>query len=407
MPVKNILLALGILFIASNGFSQTSFDDKFKEGILALGNNQEEKALEVFKELYKKDQTNANLAYLYGRCLAELGKDLPIAITLLEKAKPSFSEDYQRGNSAERNASEYTYFYLLMAYSKNGMCDKTLETLHEFYRIYSYTNEWYLIEGQRLHHDCEVREEESTNADRLANSDTMDIPDRPAERENIQVNTKPKSYSAKSSIYGVQVGASIEPKFTYEFLGLKNVDVYLDDNGVFRYIIGSFVYKGQAENLLESVLDMGYEEAFLVNINDKKLFGAEVTTINNQPITSKTLAGKVDFRVQIGAYAADTIPNDLMQLYFEVDSITEVRGDELTYMTVGSFDTYDGAKFYEELLKDMGIKDAFVVAFNYNSKVSIGEAEYYLDMQRRSQQKKEDKETEEEGKKKKKKRKKK
>ena len=93
------------------------------------------------------------------------------------------------------------------------------------------------------------------------------------------------------------------------------------------------------------------------------------------------LVGNVYFTVQVGAFKSDTIPDDLAYLFMDLDSIKEINDNQWTYLTVGEFDNINEARFYLELVKDVGVKDAFVTAFNYNRKVEIRQAEAYLEEQ--------------------------
>lgn len=386
-----LLITCLLTFSTSKTFAQQTghFETDFNKAIVALSNNKVEDAEYLFMYHYKKDSSNMNLAYLLGRCYAEMGKKLPYSIYLLNKAKSQFSPRYNKRNFNERNVSEYVFYYLLMAYSKYGECDKTLETLHQFYKIYSYENEWYLVKGQELHHSCEQREIEEPLVvvelteepeEKKEEPKKEYVPTKPEEPEEVVIETKKLRFSTRAPAYGVQVGASLEPKFTYEFPDLKNIQVYIDENGVFRYIIGRFIYEKQAEKLLKQVIEKGYSEAFIVNVRDKKKFSEQVISLNFESI-SKQIVGEVDFKVQVGAFRGDTIPEELVDLYLELDSISEIRYKGLTIMTVGSFKTKLEAEFLCELVRDIGIKDAFVTAFNYNRKIDMKQALLYLERQ--------------------------
>ena len=57
---------------------------------------------------------------------------------------------------------------------------------------------------------------------------------------------------------------------TRKFDGLKNVEVFVDMHGVYRYVIGNFVFRSQAEKMLELVKGTGYADAFIVKITDEE-----------------------------------------------------------------------------------------------------------------------------------------
>lgn len=157
MKVKHLLLA-AVLFVSATVYADIAEQKTlFNTAITKLGQNQLQEASNLFENLYKQDTTNMNVAYLLGSTYARMGTNLPVAVSLLEKASKSYSPDYVARNFEERRVSEYVYYYLLMAYSLNGDKDKTIGALNTFYKIYSYENEYYLIEGQRLHREAQTR----------------------------------------------------------------------------------------------------------------------------------------------------------------------------------------------------------------------------------------------------------
>jgi hypothetical protein len=350
----------------------------FNQAMLDLGQNKVEQASKNFNKLYRSDSTNMNLAYLLGQSYARLDTNLDYAIYLLEKASQKYAPNYQVRDFDDRNVSEYVYYYLLMAYSLNGDCSKTIGTLNKFYSIYSFSNEYYLVEGQRFHRECQKREVPLDSADLI-------VFKKEAEKEHW-VSTKSIKYTNKQPTYGVQIGATLEPKFTWEFKGVKNVEVYVDENGIYRYIIGKFVHPLVAERLLEVIKESGYPDAFVVNVKDKTKFGEKVVNMDYKPIEDE-LVGRVFFSVQVGAFKSDTIPDDLTYLFIELDSIVEINDANWTYLTVGEFDNINEARFYLELVKDIGVKDAFVTAFNYNRKVDLRQAEAFLEEQQKRYEK--------------------
>lgn len=395
MQNRPVLTLLFFLFISFSISAQSlKFIEKFNEGLLFLGENKLGQATMYFESLYTQDSTNMNTAYYLGQCYARQEIKLPYAIYLLNKAQRAYSPDYRKRDGSERRVSEYVYYYLLMAHSKNGNCEQTLEALNNFYKIYSYENEWYLVDAQKLHLDCvpkEIEEEEPVLAEQPVNETNEEKAEPYVPNKRHIIGTKSVQYTDKSAAYGVQVGAFLEPVFTFELKGLKNVEVYVDQNGIYRYVIGRFVFMQQAEKLLEVIHDQGYDDAFITNVKDMTKFSEEVITIDNESI-HKQIVGRVDYRVQIGAFRGDTIPEDLMQIYLQLDSISENQIGELTLLTVGSFDNYDEANFYRELIQDIGVKDAFVTAWNYTRKVDLKQAQIYLEEQRKLLEKRKEEE---------------
>ncbi len=454
------ILLSGIVVITAVAQPPQSYIDQFNEAKLHLANHKFEAALPLLEELWKTDRYNGNLNYLLGLCLTKMDQDPKRVVTLLEEAEKSFSRDYDPGSYKERHSPEYVYYYLIIAYSRTGQCPKALGTLNKFYTVYSYEDEYYLIDGQKWVRECWPEEPEKEEAEpmlaeeskperpkhqpaeemplmpaaifpvqnepenpgNLAQREVEPIEVTPAEpnfdeepvalvdptegvvaeipviqapeappvapdirqgpviRERLtpvnnsgEVKTKPIAYTTYSSLYGVQVGALLEPKFTAEFKNLKNVEVYVDQNGVYRYVVGRFNYRRQAETLLELIRTSGYPDAFIVDVNGaNERFTEEVVTLGNQPI-KRAPNGKVEFRVQVGAYA-NYMEDRVAQAFLDIDNLTAMTQGEVTILTVGSYGTYEEASAEKARIKSLGYGDAFVVAFNGNYKITVREA---------------------------------
>ena len=375
--VKVNVFWIFMLLLSSTAYTQSNTKEAlFNQAMLDLGQNKVEKSVKTFEKLYQSDSTNMNLAYLLGQSYARLGNNLGYSIYLLEKAEKRYSANYRIRDFSERSVSEYVYYYLLMAYSLNGNCEKTIGALNKFYSIYSFSNEYYLIEGQQYHLECDKT---------IAPIDSSEMVIFENRVTKHWVSTKTVSYTNKQPLYGVQIGATLEPKFTWEFKDVKNVEVYLDENGIYRYIIGKLISPIAAQKLLSVIQEAGYPDAFIVNVKEKTKFSEKVVNMDNKPIANQ-LVGDVIFRVQVGAFKSDTIPEDLAYLFIELDSISEINDGNWTYLTVGKFTDIVDARFYLELIRDLGVKDAFVTAFNYSRKVDLRQAEAYLEDRKKSKE---------------------
>ena len=411
------LSLLSLLFLPLFLTAQTNaeFYNDFKEVKLLLASDKDLEDIPLLESLWERAPENGNVAYLLGSTYVKNERKVKKAIKILEFAKTMYSADYDKHSVYEKNSSEYSFYYLIIGYAMTNKCVKTIETLNQFYKIFSYEDEWYLVEGQRWHRICGTTKFKDEKGQLLADADSVEnienkepeeliidtivkeaaylprFPNTTAspERryrarlrpitnpESHGIQTKTQDYTTTNSLYGVQVGAFIEPKFIRDFENLKNVEVYLDENGVFRYVVGRLIYPTQAEKLLEYVKEVGYADAFIVDINSGLQFKEEVVTINNQPI-KMDIRGKVDYRVQIGAFKEE-IPDEMVKNYLTIDRIRENIEGDLTILTVGSYASYDIAKVYCEQIKENGIPDAFVVAYNYTKKIPIQEANAFLD----------------------------
>lgn len=432
------LILSNLILLAS--FAQENQGDNFNEAKLHLANHKLNQAIPILEKLWASDSGNANLNYLLGLCYVKEDVNISKSVRLLQTASKIYTTDYESGSNRERRAPEYVYYYLTIAHSKNGECEEALRSLNKFYQVYSYNDEYYLVDGQKWVRECnlennpeeEITEEEAAVTQRVeedvepkeevvavveeaeplpleeasepkvepepeAEPEPMLTEEQKAGREIlaevIQERKEPKikerlipfddwenlrtrdvNFTTMSSQYGVQVAALIELKPTRDLKDLKNVEVYVDENGVFRYVIGRFPYRKQAESLKEKIIEMGYKDAFIVDIN-RPDYTKEVLGIGNDNIDWH-LDGKVDFRVQVGAFSS-LVPSTVAMKYLEVDGIKENQQNGLTILTVGNFETYEKAVEYRDSLVPKGIDDAFVVAYNRGAKVSLKEAKEY------------------------------
>ncbi len=411
--MKRLLILLLVLFATVSLQAQES-ETNFNQAKLHLANHKLNQAIPILEKLWARDPSNANLNYLLGLCYVKEDVDIPKSVELLETASSIYTSEYESGSAQERRAPEYVYYYLTIAYSKNGQCEEALRSLNKFYQVYTYNDEYYLVDGQKWVRVCNLektqpkeKKEESkeelasaqrTAADSESNETSEEEPAPEAVVEEIkkeiqEERTEPKikerlvpfddwdelrtrevDYTTMNSLYGVQVAALIDLKPTREFEDLKNIEVYVDQNGVFRYVIGRFTYRKQAESLLEKIRERGYADAFIVDVNlpnyEQEVLGVGAENINWH------IEGAVDFRVQIGAFRT-IVPGAVAEKYLQVDGIKENQQNDLTILTVGNFPQYEDAATYRESLKEVGIEDAFVVAFNYGNKIPLKEAKDY------------------------------
>ncbi len=408
--MKNILLIsslfLSVLLLGSNPqkmkLSEDDFQTNFNIAKQHLSQRRIEKAIPYLTYLQKEFPSNANLKYLIGLCYAELNIVNPLTIELLEKAAEKSSLDYDPNSLTEKRVPVYVYYYLCLAYAQNRMCDKAEEARSKFEEIYPYKDPFYLKESSSWIEKCkemeEVPEEDSIpeypdfipfSSDQSGLSMEEIIP-VDSSREELSSNeqaaakinmypshvvTKHVEYSTGFPLYGVQLGAFKEVVPVARFKDLKNVDAFMDKDGLIRYVVGHFGIYSQAESLLKVIKEKGYPDAFVVNVNNARKFADEVISIDNVNI-KRTLKGKVEYRIQVGAFK-DEVPEELAAMYLKIEGIEEVSDKELTYLTVGKYNTYEEAKAYQQGIRDAGISDAFVIALNEGKKIPLQKANNY------------------------------
>ncbi|MBI2968669.1 MAG: SPOR domain-containing protein [Bacteroidetes bacterium] len=263
----------------NNIFSQVSFqfDELFFLAKDRLAKGDVSRALPMFEKLNRMDSVNANMRYLLGVC--HLLDSVPdtLSITLLESGLPFVRTDYDPGSPHERNTPIFTWFYLSLAYSLNDHCEDGLKAFKKFQSLYGIDKEdYYIHEAGNWIDSCARKNRVSFN--------TI-LP------EYHKILTKGVDYTTLSPLWGVQVGAYSKFIPLWEFDNLKNVDAYMDRGGMIRYVIGHFSLRSQAEALKKAVLEKGYKDAFIVDVNHESRYSEQVTTVDDQPV-NKPLEGR-------------------------------------------------------------------------------------------------------------------
>lgn len=411
-------LLLIIQLIGLQSFCQekntNDFQENFNIAKQHLSYKRINKALPYLLYLNEEYPKNANLKYLLGLCYTELEIVNPRSVELLEEAKRKVSIDYDPNTLSEERTPIYTYYYLCLAYVQNGKCHEAKEAYDDFENIYPYQDEYYLNFAKNKLANCKEKQPSEieplptfpnfkpfTSEKKSIAKKQAEDKEKPTSKQSTvaleeKVNQKPDTlnketelgsiyqwsdmtptkvvsreveYSTKTPLYGVQLGAFKEIIPVNRFKNIKNVNAFMDKEGLMRYVVGHFSFESQARSLLEVIKSKGYKDAFVVNVNNEKKFSETVISIDDFNIRS-SIQDEVEFKVQLGAFK-DEIPEELAKIYFKIEGISEHKDGLLTYITVGSFSTYEEAKAYQEGIQATGIEDAFVIAVHRGKKVPL------------------------------------
>ena len=353
------VIVLAISFFAFGKEYDKAYEKKFDEVRDKLGKGRTGEAYILLKDLYKIDSTNHYTNYLMGVCYTEQNIITEKSIKYLEFAKDSIIDEYKYIPYNETRAPIFAWYYLTKAYSQNGYCAKARWAKGEFLKYDTdFTgNSFFLNNINRFMIDCEKNKAELRN-----------------KKRKESVVTKPVTYTLLQPLYGVQVGAFSDlVPIREEFDNLKNVEAFMDKEGILRYVVGHFSTKSQAQSLLRVIKETGYEDAFIVDVNEQKRFSNEVIIVDNMSFKTH-ITGAIEYRVQIGAFK-DSIPNELAQIYLKVDNINELQDNGLTLLQVGHYKFYNEALYKRSKLKDMGIPGPFIVAYDKKQKLSVKAAQ--------------------------------
>lgn len=371
------------LAILAQNISSNEEEKMFNQARQLLAMRQINEALPSLETLYNLNPENANYNFLLGAAYRELGDKKPSAIFHLEKAVKNVSVVYDASTYKENRAPLLSYYYLATALVDENRCDEAAQSLKKLLKYDKKIDPYYIREIKRNLEKCPYNENIDSLAienDILAKVDSFQIKEedvlafQKTEKDKLDnIVTQTISYTTTSPLWGVQIGTYSDVIPLNRFKNLKNVDAFMDSTGMIRYVVGHFSYKKQAESLLEFLSkEEGYQDAFVVNVNDKNKFIESVVSINNINIR-RGIIGKVVFKVQIGAFT-DEVPPEMAAQYLRVDNIQEYNYEGYTLMLVGNKEHYSEAEVLKNKLLDEGIEGAFIVAFNNGKKIPIAEA---------------------------------
>ena len=385
--MKYINSFLLLLLIQLSVFGQNELEYEFDKARAYLAQRQIDEALLSLNKLYRSDPNNGNFNFLMGAAFAEQPNKSAEAIFHLKKAIEFVSEDYSVGNFNEKNAPIHTLYYLTIAFVQQDQCEEAYYAHEHLKSFNSRIDPYFIEEGKKQLMKCPFVPKPNTKETWSKKVVAPEGYDPSFVKKEVFLDSaalaergffiKSQEYSTKAPLYGVQIGANINPSPISNYGKVKNVDVFIDTKGIIRYVIGHFSIKSQAESLLNSLIEQGYDDAFVVNVNDERKYKKELISYNNINIRAG-IKGRVDFFVQLGAFEK-SIPDSILNLYHTVDELKEQKYENHTLLLVGPFDNYDSSLEKKAELELYGVNSPYIVAFNNRKKVPLQEAINYTE----------------------------
>tara|TARA_B100001109_G_C18864861_1_gene476482 strand:+ start:14699 stop:15856 length:1158 start_codon:yes stop_codon:yes gene_type:complete len=385
--MKKLFIAL--LFIGfSSLFGQENLEFQFDQARALLAQREVEPAIDALRYIYAEDSANANINFLMGAAYTELSGHQNEALFHLKKAVQNVNMAYKVGSFQETGAPLHVYYYLTIAYVENDQCALANQANQEFKKYKGKVDDYFIAEADRHLQKCPfVPDEDTRNWNQMVEAPSGYNPSEfVVEEEKILDSAalaergmliQKLEYTTNAPLYGVQIGSNINPSPISSFGNIKNVDVFVDNKGLIRYVVGHFSYYSQAESLLKSLRDKGYADAFIVNVNDERKYSNELISYRNINLRAG-IVGEVQYYIQLGAFEEE-IPNELLDAYTTLENVEEIKYKNLTIMGVGPFKKYDDAIQEQELIKSNGFNEVFIVAFNKGKKIPLEEAINHTD----------------------------
>ena len=359
----------------------------FNEIVVKLKFEKFFEALPLLAELDKMDPNNPNLKYLTGVCYAATNTEKEKALELLEYAVKYNSSDYNPSYYKERKSPIYALYYLGIVYTYFDRCDDAKKVFNEFIGIVSDGGNDYVEDSKFRMNECFKKNSPAVliKKDTIAPAATITITEVKVAKKNPELaktlKTKKIVFHGNDPFYAVQVGAfSQSLPASNSFPGMQNVKSFIDKEGMIRYVVGGNNNRANAQYLLESVMNMGYKDAFIVDISEKAKFEEEVLN-KFKPVQYSPAKqwAKLEYKVQVGAYKTrEKMSEELAQKSLKIAGITEIEDVDKVLLTVGSFKMYDDAKKFRDMLIQQGMNDSFIIVYKNGVKISTKEAaEFY------------------------------
>jgi hypothetical protein len=265
----------------------------------------------------------------------------------------------------------------------------------------AYTNKVQNTSSQKAN-STSNQNQQFTNQNQLAVSNNQKLPN-----ETVKTTTQTQSsnnssqpntisnvgtsdltlYDAKDVVvFRVQLGAYKSKISKNVFADVNDLVVVTSDDGLTKYLTGSFTNFNDAAKHKINMLLKGYSGAFIVAYKNGKRVplssvGATVAPKENNVDVEDTKEisaidkSQIKFKVQVGAFRNEP-PADIQEKLNKLSNIEkQLTESGLVRYTIGSFNNYDKANAYKmEIANKYGFTDAFIVAFFKEELIPVQEA---------------------------------
>ena len=195
------------------------------------------------------------------------------------------------------------------------------------------------------------------------------------------------STDAKGIVLRVQLGAYKNRLSKNVFKDINDLIEIKTDDGLYKYMTGSFSTFDAAAKHKVDLLLKGYQGAFITAYKDGKrvtLTEAGATPQKKEDLVEQTTADNtavntvnkklVTFKIQVGVFKNEPPPEKVAKFQSVKGISKEITPTGLNRFTVGPFSDYAAAQSAKSELVKNGIDDAFILAFFNGEYITIQEA---------------------------------
>ena len=227
--------------------------------------------------------------------------------------------------------------------------------------------------------DQEVTKEEAKDEDN--NLDSLLV----TKKEDV---VKKEIDFSNSTVYRVQIGAFNVNLSEKIFQGVDNVVSFKGNDGLVRYMTGSFDNYSDAINYRNQMKSRGFEDAFIVTFKDgKRVPLSKSISKKKAPKISKKKSVKKEveleskkeknvdlkFYVQIGIFPEILSANDLSMMS-EINNVRKQASGSFYKYLSDEYGEYSLAASQLQMIKSTGFKDAFIIATLNGKEISLEKA---------------------------------
>tara|TARA_B110000240_G_C13510925_1_gene459317 strand:- start:2728 stop:4755 length:2028 start_codon:yes stop_codon:yes gene_type:complete len=211
--------------------------------------------------------------------------------------------------------------------------------------------------------------------------------------DSIELKSDEEVVSDQSTgtVYRVQIGAYKVVLNSEVFSGVKNVISFKGNDGLVRYMTGSFNDYKNAVLYSKEMKARGFNDAFIVTYENGERVAlstaikGSTSKANREKITAKrksridkkqqdkSAVNNVSFRIQIGVFS-ETLSADDLEKMSKISNISKESSGNFYKYYSSDFMNYNDALTEIEIIKSFGFATAFITARDGTNLISIEKA---------------------------------
>ena len=207
-------------------------------------------------------------------------------------------------------------------------------------------------------------------------------------KESVPLNSEESpSAEVETTVYRVQIGAFNVNLSERIFEGVENVVSFKGNDGLVRYMTGSFNNYSDALNYRSQMRSRGFEDAFVVTFKNgervplSKSISKKSSQKRSKPVISKKEVkaqkpeklDKLSFYVQIGVFPEILSATDLSMMS-EIDNVRKQPSGSFYKYFSQEYNEYSLAASQLQMIKSIGFTDAFIIATLNGNEISLERA---------------------------------